>query len=294
MQLNSRKARTQFRPFRFGFLHPVLAKAQLTGFENRQDALGLVPLAHRDQAVSARRRDRGLSRRLDAGQNGLEILGGIGGYGRGCGGHLMPSAVERAKLARAALALNAGSDLPSLILMTDEKRLRDPVAAARALPKGAAIILRHTVPDTRHLLAEALRRVAREYGLLLLIAGDASLAARVGADGLHLPEARASDARHWNAAHPSWLITAAAHSERALTCAARSGADAALLAPAFPTLSHKERASLGVTRLRLMATRAVLPVYALGGVNAQTAQRLAGARLAGIAAIEGLLPDQSS
>ena len=35
----------------------------------------------------------------------------------------MPSAVERAKLARAALALNAGSNLPSLILMTDEKRL---------------------------------------------------------------------------------------------------------------------------------------------------------------------------
>ena len=51
---------------------------------------------------------------------------------------------------------------------------------------------------------------------------------------------------------------------------------------------------MGVTRLRLMAARAVLPVYALGGVNAQTAQRLAGARLAGIAAIEGLLPDQSS
>jgi thiamine-phosphate pyrophosphorylase len=67
-----------------------------------------------------------------------------------------------------------------------------------------------------------------------------------------------------------------------------------LLAPAFLTLSHKERASLGVARLRLMAGRATLPVYALGGVNAQTVQRLAGARLAGIAAIEGLLADQSS
>ena len=40
--------------------------------------------------------------------------------------------------------------------------------------------------------------------------------------------------------------------------------------------------------------RANLPVYALGGVSAQTAQRLAGAHLAGIAAIEGLLADQSS
>jgi thiamine monophosphate synthase len=44
-----------------------------------------------------------------------------------------------------------------------------------------------------------------------------------------------------------------------------------------------------VTRLRLMAARAALPVYALGGVNGQTAQRLAGARLAGIAAIDGLM-----
>jgi thiamine-phosphate pyrophosphorylase len=94
--------------------------------------------------------------------------------------------------------------------------------------------------------------------------------------------------------HPSWLVTAAAHSEYALACAARAGADAALLAPAFPTLSHRERASLGVARLRLMAARATLPVYALGGVNAQTAQRLAGARFAGIAAIDGLLLDHSS
>ena len=206
----------------------------------------------------------------------------------------MPSAVERAKLARAALALNAGSGLPSLILMTDEKRLRDPVAAARLLPKGAAIILRHTAPNTRRKLAEALCRIARERGLLLLIAGDGALAARIGADGLHLPETRASEARHWRCVHPSWLITAAAHSEFALGCAARAGADAALLAPAFPTLSHRGRASLGVARLRLMAARATLPVYALGGVNAQTVQRLAGARLAGIAAIDGLLADQSS
>ena len=206
----------------------------------------------------------------------------------------MPSAVERAKLARAAFALNASSVLPPLILMTDEKRLRDPAAAARALPRGAAIILRHTMSDTRRFLAQALIRIAHERGLLLLIAGDAALAARIGADGLHLPETRMSEAMHWKATHPSWLITAAAHSERALACAARAGADAALLAPAFPTLSHAERPSLGVTRLRLMAARAALPVYALGGVNARTAQRLAGARLAGIAAIDGLMVDQSS
>jgi thiamine monophosphate synthase len=38
-----------------------------------------------------------------------------------------------------------------------------------------------------------------------------------------------------------------------------------------------------------MAARAGLPVYALGGVNAQTIARLKDANLAGIAAIEALL-----
>jgi thiamine monophosphate synthase len=40
-----------------------------------------------------------------------------------------------------------------------------------------------------------------------------------------------------------------------------------------------------------MAARAVLPVYALGGVNAQTIARLKDSSFAGIAAIEGLFAD---
>jgi len=216
----------------------------------------------------------------------------------------MASAVARAKLARAALALNARrrqagntkgrlERLPPLILMTDEKRLSDPLAAARTLPRGAAIILRHTDANARAALAQALRGIARERGLVLLIAGDAGLAARFGAGGLHLPEARAREAAHWKALRPSWLITVAAHSAPALRCAGASYADAALLAPAFPTLSHAGRAALGVARFRLMAARAPLAVYALGGVNAQTVRRLAGARLAGIAAIEGVTDQRS-
>jgi thiamine-phosphate pyrophosphorylase len=203
------------------------------------------------------------------------------------------SRMERAKLARAASALNARSlSLPALILMTDEKRLPDPVTAACDLPRGSAVILRHTNAELRHALAEELLAIARPRKLRLLIAGDAALATRIGADGLHLPETRLREAAHWKTLHPSWLITVAAHSASALARAATSRADAALLAPAFPTKSHSERPSIGVARFRLMAARARMPVYALGGVNARTAGRLAGANLAGIAAIEGLV-DQS-
>lgn len=204
----------------------------------------------------------------------------------------MAYALEREKLARAARALNAASrwrNLPALILMTDRRRLPDPVAVARSLPRGTAIILRHTDAKARAALGRRLLVVARARGLLLLVAGDARLAAEIGAHGLHLSEARAREATHWRALRPSWLITAAAHSARALAIAHRVGADAALLAPAFATASHPDRVPLGALKVRLMASRAGLPVYALGGVNAQTIARLKSANLAGIAAIEGLL-----
>jgi thiamine-phosphate pyrophosphorylase len=204
----------------------------------------------------------------------------------------MASALARAKLARTARVLNARSHpfLPALILMTDQNRLLDPVRAARLLPEGSAIILRHTDEAARALLAKALKPVAREKRLMVVIAGDAKLADDIEADGLHLPEARVREAAHWKSLRPAWLVTAAAHSARALLIARRSGADAALLAPAFSTLSHSDRASFGVVRFRFIAQRAPLPVYALGGVNAHTVQRLAGAQLTGVAAIEGLMP----
>jgi thiamine-phosphate pyrophosphorylase len=175
--------------------------------------------------------------------------------------------------------------------MTDEKRLADPVSAAAAMPKDSAVILRHTDASIRAELAQALASLCARRGLIFLIAGDAELAVRVGADGLHLPERRLSQAAHFKALRPRWLVTAAAHSARALALAGSFRADAGLLAPAFPTLSHRERAPVGIARFRLVAANAPLPVYALGGVNAQSVARLTGARLAGIAAIEGLLAD---
>jgi thiamine-phosphate pyrophosphorylase len=178
--------------------------------------------------------------------------------------------------------------------MTDVQRLPDPTDAARALPKGAAIILRHTDARARAELAERLEAIARQCGLRLLIAGDAALAARIGCAGLHLPETRAPEAAHWKAVHPSWLITGAAHSLRGIGIGARAGCDAILLAPVFATQSHSGGEGYGAARFRLAAQHAPVPVYALGGINAQTIRRLAGARLAGVAAIEALTPDHSA
>jgi thiamine-phosphate pyrophosphorylase len=178
-------------------------------------------------------------------------------------------------LARAAARLNAGL----LALITDDERLPDPLRAARALPKGSLVIVRSRDAGRRRALGEALREETQ--GLILLAAADPVLAGRL--HGLHLPEIHAGEAAHWRARRPHWLITVAAHSPRGLRV---PYADAALLSPVFATQSHSGAPSLSAPRARLIAQKALLPVLALGGVNAQNAALLTG--FSGIAAIGAL------
>jgi thiamine-phosphate pyrophosphorylase len=179
-------------------------------------------------------------------------------------------------LARQQRRLNAAMPL---VLFTDDSG-RDWAAAARRLPRGSAVVIRARDDGARAALFE---RLSPLPGLKLLIADDPVLAA--GADGLHLPERRAHEAAHWRVRHPDWIITASAHSLRALMLLAH--ADAAFLSPVFATASHPGAPSLGAARAAFIAAASPVPVYALGGVDGRNAARLAPA-FAGIAAIGAL------
>jgi thiamine-phosphate pyrophosphorylase len=90
----------------------------------------------------------------------------------------------------------------------------------------------------------------------------------------------------WRARHPHWIITAAAHSLRALM--GLREIDAVFLSPVFATTSHPGARALGPARAALIARAAPVPVYALGGITARNAGLLAPS-FSGIAAIGGLL-----
>ena len=180
---------------------------------------------------------------------------------------------------------------PDIILMTDEVRLADPVAAAKALPPNSAVIFRHYGVSGREDLARRLIAVARRRNVKVLIAADARLALKVGADGLHLPEAMAAHGpgpwRAWR--KPGWLVTAAAHSPAALFRAKAAGADAAVLSPVFATASHPQAAALGPVRFTSWCRRSPLPVYALGGLTPSGVRRLKGCGALGFAGISGFV-----
>jgi thiamine-phosphate pyrophosphorylase len=203
----------------------------------------------------------------------------------------VPDTLHRTRLARAAERLNAQSghrELPPLIFLTDDERTPDPLAAIAALPRGSLIIVRSRIAGRRRELAHAAARIAQRHGLSLSIAGDTQLATEVAADGVHLSEADTEKAGRIRANNKSWLITAAAHSAHAVLHAHLSGAHAVLLSPIFATQSHKDRMPLGLTRLRTIAHTSPIPIYALGGIDAENVERLKNIPLAGIAAIGAL------
>jgi thiamine-phosphate pyrophosphorylase len=176
--------------------------------------------------------------------------------------------------------------LPPLLFFTDPARTPDPEAIALRLPRGAGVVYRAFGAADAAARGRRLAGIAQARGLVLLAGADAMLAGAIGAGGVHLPERLAHCARRLKAARPDWTVTAAAHSLSAARRALAAGADAVVVSTAFESHSASAGRPMGPVRLALLARQAGGPVYALGGITQKNARRLAGLRLAGLAAVD--------
>jgi thiamine-phosphate pyrophosphorylase len=174
--------------------------------------------------------------------------------------------------------------LPHLWLFTDEQRLPDPRAAVAGLPRGkAGVVLRHDHDPARAELGRDLALICRTRRLVLVVAGNTRLAARLQA-GVHLRGG------YWpNPIRPAGPVTSSAHSVRDLRRARRAGADLVFLSPAFPTASHAGAPGLGPLRWAAIARHGGgATIAALGGVDGRSVMRLP-ARLCGAVGAIGAL-----
>lgn len=169
--------------------------------------------------------------------------------------------------------------------MTDPKRTPDPVATAAQLPKGWGVIYRHFGATDRYAIGAKLARICKQRGLILLVSADPALAAAISADGVHWPEARLRGVRKRS---PNFIETASAHSRAGLARAHALKLDAAFLSTVFPSNSPSAGKAIGALRFRQIARNAPLPIYALGGINAENAAHIA-KHSAGWAAIEAVM-----
>ena len=135
-----------------------------------------------------------------------------------------------------------------------------------AAPGGALVQLRdkNLPPRDRRFLAVQLRWLTRQAGALLLVNDDETLAAEVGADGVHLSSRQLNTCR----ARPPFLwVGASCHNAEELQRAAALGLDFAVLSPVCKTLTHVDGQPLGWDGFAALAERAGFPLYALGGMR---------------------------
>ncbi|MGE4481113.1 thiamine phosphate synthase [Acidocella sp.] len=177
------------------------------------------------------------------------------------------------------------ASLPPLWFFTDETRLADPLPVIRRLPAGlCGVLFRHDSHPARERLAQAVARLCRTRRLPLIIAGDARLAAALGA-GLHLRGGAAPAHR------VAWRgpLSASAHDHGQLARARRAGVALVFISPVFPTASHPGAPSLGARGWRCLAARGGrIKPYALGGITGRRVSAL-GKACAGIGAIDAFL-----
>lgn len=191
----------------------------------------------------------------------------------------------------------AGHHAPfSLYLITDRgiaksgiiAACEEALAAARVYRKIIAVQLREKDLSGRELLelGHELRRICTSHGAMLLINDRIDVALACDADGVHLPADSfgASDARRLLG--PEKLIGASTHSVDEVKKAGDSGADFVVFGPVYRPISKDGYGpAAGLDGLRAACEASTIPVYALGGIDAERVRELHGIDVAGVAVV---------
>lgn len=206
----------------------------------------------------------------------------------GDAGILWNAAVALDRAARPVSPNAVAHPLPPLLFFTDPTRTPEPWRTAERLPEGAAVVYRSFGASEAVTVARRLRTVTAARGVKLLIGLDADLAERIEADGVHLPERALTAAAALRAARPDWLLTGAVHSQAAAE-QAPADLDALILSPVFPAGgASAAKPALGAEAFAAVVRSSAVPVYALGGITAETAGRLAGTGTCGFAGVDAI------
>lgn len=159
---------------------------------------------------------------------------------------------------------------------------------ADAIRGGAAAIqyrAKRLPAALRESQAGALAQVCRDGGALFIVNDDALLAARVGADGVHVGRDDASLAAARALVGPDALVGVSCYDQPALARAAvAGGADYVAFGSLFASgvKPHAVRASLDLMR---EAAALAVPVVGIGGIDAGNATRVIAAGAAAVAVI---------
>ena len=115
--------------------------------------------------------------------------------------------------------------------------------------------------------AQQMRALTDDYGALLIINDDPSLAAETGADGVHLGQADGNPAIV-RAEHPDLIIGVSTHNSAEALQAEKDGASYINIGPVYPTETKQwDDAFLGVEKVEAISMEVSLPFTVMGGIK---------------------------
>jgi len=167
------------------------------------------------------------------------------------------------------------------------------VPAVRAALDGGARVIqfrdKRSAPATRERLARELVTLCREHDVPFLINDDVALAARVGADGVHLGRDDPEIGQARALLGPQRLIGVSCYNElERARLAAAAGADYVAFGRFFPSRTKPQAVPATATLLQAARAELTIPIVAIGGITPENGGALIRAGADALAVIEGV------
>lgn len=135
-----------------------------------------------------------------------------------------------------------------------------------------------------------LRELSNGFGVPFLLNDDPELARRLDADGVHVGRDDPSPRIARAILGPKAIIGVTVYGKPSEeSSAARSGADYVAVGPFFPSPTKPDEPVMPLHILDAVVHRSTLPVFAIGGVNAENAGLLGRHRVAGVAVVSAIM-----
>lgn len=160
-----------------------------------------------------------------------------------------------------------------------------------AIDGGAAMVqLREKHLDDAAFLKEAERFVAlcRRKGALSIINDNVEIAARTGADGVHVGQEDLEAGRVRELLGPDKIIGVSAHTVAEALAAQAAGADYLGTGAAFVTGTKTDARPISRETIRAITAAVDIPVVAIGGISRDNLLELKGCGLDGVAVVSAL------
>ena len=179
------------------------------------------------------------------------------------------------------------------ITCPERARGRDPVALAEAAILGGADVLQlrdKKVSDKIFLkTARRLRALTKSLGVPLIINDRLRLAAKCGADGVHLGQKDGSLAEARKILGPDAIVGRSTHTPEQALAAEREGFDYIGVGPVYATPTKPGRKPAGLRLVRFAAKNLQIPFVAIGGIDERNLGEVTDAGARCVAVVRALM-----